>query len=77
VIYVVGSQQYVGYVKVPSVIDFFDEAAHQCLVVLFGVRHRSFSLLPTRVFLAGRHHLNDATWRGQAHRLGAYSPNGV
>jgi hypothetical protein len=44
VIYVVGSQQFVGYVKVPSVIDFFDEAAHQCLVVLFGLRHRSFHL---------------------------------
>jgi hypothetical protein len=44
VIYVVGSQQFVGYVQVRSVENFFVKAAHQCLVVLFD-RHSIFLLL--------------------------------
>jgi hypothetical protein len=49
VIYVVGRQQFVGYIQVPSVVDFVEEVAHQGFVALFD-RHGSFFLLaPTRL----------------------------
>jgi hypothetical protein len=44
VVYEVGSQQFVSYVQVPSIVDFFDETADEGFVLLF-VRHRSLLLL--------------------------------
>jgi hypothetical protein len=66
VVYEVRSQQFVGYVQVSLVDDFFGKAAHQGFVILFD-RHRSFLLAtPTRRPLPGRHHEHDAIQRALA-----------
>jgi hypothetical protein len=45
--YEVRSEQFVGYVHVPPVVDFFVKAAHQGFVILFD-RHSSFLLANLR-----------------------------